>query len=109
MTTDTATADQRLVANLRAAVEARIAPDQYAAFVGEKPLVDTTAGTPMGMLRRVDFQPDPDHPGETVKLDGARAVIYWARPVPGDDPRVVGAIVHEDGTTQVFFAVIPPP
>lgn len=53
--------------------------------------------------------PDPHHPTETLSLDHARAVIYWARPVPGDDPHVVGVQVRKDGTSAVFFGIVQPP
>lgn len=104
-----ATDDERLVGRVRVAVAAHAAPDGLVAQVEQAPLVDTRAGVSLAALRRVDFQVDPDHPGEPLVLGTAQVVIYWQRPVPSPDPRVVGVQYQGDGSAAVFFAVIPPP
>jgi len=105
---DRATDDERLVARVRAAVEARVDADGLAKFVGQQPLIDTTAGGSLLVLQRVDFATDPDHPDERFDRQ-ARAVVYWGRPVAGDDPHVIGVQVGEDNAARVFFAIILPP
>ncbi len=106
--TDKGTDDERLVARVRAAVQSRVAADELAKFVGQKPLIDTTAGASLAALQRVDFAADPDHPDERLDRN-ARAVVYWRRPVAGDDPHVIGVQVGDDNTARVFFAIILPP
>jgi hypothetical protein len=101
--------DDRLVARVRAAVEARVPADGLAAFVGERPLFDTTAGSSLLAAQRTDFAPDPDHPGERIERSKARAIVYWRRPVPGHDPHVVGIQVGDANAARVFFAIILPP
>lgn len=74
----------------------------------EGPIIDTTAGGSLQMLQRVDFATDSDHPDE--KFDRrSRVVVYWRRPVVGDDPHVVGVQVGEDNVARIFFAIILPP
>jgi hypothetical protein len=101
--------DERLVAQLRQAVAATVVPESIEARIGRKALINTSTGFPLEGLRRVNLVPDPDHPTETLSLETARAVIYWARPVPGDDPRVVGVQVRADGSASVFFGIVLPP
>jgi len=105
---DKATDDERLVARVRAAVEARAPAGGLARFVGQSPLLDTTAGGSLLALQRVDLATDPAHPDERFDRS-ARAVVYWRRPVAGDDPHVVGVQVGEDSAARVFFAIILPP
>jgi hypothetical protein len=106
--TGSATTDEPLVARVRAAVAARTAFTGLAAYVGEKPLFDTTTGVSPDALQHVDFAADPAHPDERFVRDGARPVVYWRRAVPGDDPHIVG--VQGDGSAaRVFFAIILPP
>lgn len=107
--THNATEDDRLVARVRSAVEARVPADGMAAFVGERPLLDTTAGGSLLAVQRTDFAADPDHPDERFDRGQARAVLYWRRPVAGDDPRIVGIQVGDAGAARVFFAIILPP
>ncbi|HEX8114854.1 MAG TPA: hypothetical protein VF516_44290 [Kofleriaceae bacterium] len=107
--TQNATDDERLIARVRAAVEARVPAEGLAAFVGQGPLIDTTAGGSLLALQRIDFAPDPEHPDERIDRDKARAVVYWRRPVPGDDPRVVGVQIGDVGLARMFFAIILPP
>lgn len=103
------TSDERLVAQLREAVAGAVAPESIEAQIGRKALINTSTGFPLDGLRRVDLVPDPDHPTEALSLETARAVVYWARPVPGDDPRVVGVQVRADGSASVFFGIVLPP
>ena len=107
--THNATDDDRLIARVRAAVEARVLVDRLAAYVGQGPLIDTTAGGSLLAVQRIDFAPDPDHADQGFERDKARAVVYWRRPVPGDDPHVVGVQVGDGGAARVFFAIILPP
>jgi hypothetical protein len=101
--------DDQLVAQLRKAVATSVAPESLEATVGHKALINTSTGFPLDGLRRVNLVPDPEHPDETLALATARAVVYWARPVPGDDPHVVGVQVRKDGTASVFFGIVYPP
>lgn len=103
------TDDDELITRVRAAVAAGDAPETLAARIGRKPAIDTTAGQPIALLRRVDLVPDPDHPGEVFTLEGARAVVYWIRPIQTKDPRVVGVQVGADGKPHAFFGVVLPP
>jgi hypothetical protein len=105
----TQTDDDELITRVRAAVAAGDAPDTLAARIGRKPAIDTTAGQPIALLRRVDLVPDPDHPDEVFTLEGARAVIYWIRPIQAKDPHVVGVQVGADGKPHTFFGVVLPP
>jgi hypothetical protein len=108
--TDTnATEDEKLVARVREAVEARIPADGLAAFVGQRPLADTTAQTSLMSLQRVDFAADPEHPDERLDRKTARAVVYWRRSAPGADPHIVGVQIAEGNAASVFFAIILPP
>src|SRR5689334_15646435 len=97
------TDDDQLVARVRKAAAAAVSPDSLEATVGRKALINTSAGFPIDGLRRVNLVPDPDHPSETMSLASARAVVYWARPVPGDNPHVVGVQLSVDGSASVFF------
>jgi hypothetical protein len=101
--------DEQLVAQLRKAVAASVPPEALEARIGQKALINTATGFPLGALDHVNLVPDPDHPDETLSLDTARVVVYWARPVPGDDPRVVGVQVRKDGAASIFFGLVQPP
>jgi len=103
------TSDDQLVAQVRKAVATAVAPEAIESSVGRKALINTSTGFPLDGLRRVNLVPDPAHPDEALSLATARAVIYWARPVPGDDPHVVGVQVRKDGSASVFFGVVYPP
>jgi hypothetical protein len=105
----TQTDDDELTTRVRAAVAAGDAPETLAARIGRKPAIDTTAGQPIALLRRVDLVPDPDHPGEAFALEDARAVVYWIRPIQAKDPRVVGVQVGANGKPRMFFGVVQPP
>jgi hypothetical protein len=107
--THSAPDDDKLVARVRAAVEARVPADGLAAFVGERPLFDSTAGSSLLAAQRTDFAADPDYPHEQIERSKARAIVYWRRPVPGHDPHVVGIQVGDANAAHVFFAVILPP
>lgn len=107
--THNAVDDEKLVARVRAAVETRVPADGLAAFVGERPLVDTTAGGSLLAVQRIDFAPDPDYPDERIERSKAHAVVYWRRPVPGQDPHIVGIQVGDANAGRVFFAIILPP
>jgi hypothetical protein len=101
--------DEALIRGVRSAVDARIAPDKLEAHVGHKAMVNTTTGFPLEGLRRVNLIPDPGHPGDTLNLDSAAAVVYFGRPVDGDDPKVVGVQYRRDGSAAVFFGIVLPP
>jgi hypothetical protein len=101
--------DDELVARIRAAVAARTPAPRLAAFVGQAPLIDTTAGSSLLALQRVEFAQDPDHPADRLDRARARALVYWRRPLAGDDPHVVGVEVDDTGTPRLFFAIILPP
>ncbi|HEX7836474.1 MAG TPA: hypothetical protein VF469_03375 [Kofleriaceae bacterium] len=103
------TPDEQLVAQLRKAVATAVPLDSVEASVGSKALINTTTGFPLDGLRRVNLVPDPDHADETLALAAAKAVVYWARPVPGDNPHVVGLQVRNDGRMSVFFGIVYPP
>lgn len=105
----TQTDNDELITRVRAAVAADEAPETLATRIGRKPAIDTTAGQPIALLRRVDLVPDPDHPGEVLALEGARAVVYWIRPIQARDPRAVGVQVGADGKPHMFFGVVLPP
>jgi hypothetical protein len=85
-----------------------VAADGLTKFVGQRPLIDTTAGASVAALQRVDFSTDPEHPEERFDRK-VRTVVYWRRPVAGDDPHVIGIQVGDDNTARVFFAIILPP
>lgn len=106
--TDTA-ADAAFVAQLRRAAEHAIDPATIEAQLGKRALINTATGYPLAGLRRVSIEADPEHPQETLALDRARAVIYWERPASGQDPRIVGLWVGDDGTASVFFGIVLPP
>jgi hypothetical protein len=103
------TDDERLIARVRAAVDARVPADGLAGFVGQRPLFDTTAGASLAILQRVDFTADPQFPEEKIDRSTARAVVYWRRPDSGDDPRIVGVQFGDGGAPHLFFAIILPP
>lgn len=104
-----ATSDARLIAQVRKVAAAPAALETVESKVGQKALINTATNYPLDSLRRADLMPDPEHPDETLALATARAVVYWARPTAGKDPHVVGLQVRADGTTSVFFAIVPPP
>lgn len=101
--------DAQLIARVRTASAAPVNPVTVEAAVGQAALINTATGYPIGALKRVDIRPDPEHVEEPLTLAIARAVIYWGRPVPSDNPRVVGIQVLADGSGKVFFGVIYPP
>jgi hypothetical protein len=103
------TSDDQLVTQLRQAVGTSVTPESIEAMLGRKALISTTTGFPLDGLRRVNLVPDQAHPGEVMSLATARAVVYWARSMPGDDPHVVGVQVNKDGTASVFFGIVYPP
>ena len=79
------------------------------AKVGKPALINTTTGFALAALRKVNLEPDPAHPDETLALPTARAVAYWALPTAGDNPHVVGVQVRDDGRASVFFGIVYPP
>lgn len=101
--------DERLIAGVRRAVAERVAPDALEAQVGQKPLVNTRKGPSLAVLRRVHLVPDPAHGDEALDLASATAVMYWRRPIDGEDPHFVGIQVRKDGSHAVFFAILLPP
>ena len=101
--------DDHLIAQVRAASKGTVDPATVEELVGKKALVNTSSGFPLEALRRVELAPEPDHPNETLELDSAQNVIYWARPIDADNPRVVGIQIGADGSATVFFAVVYPP
>jgi len=101
--------DDELITRIQEAVTAGVAPDALSARVGRKPAIDTTAGQPIELLRRVNLIPDPDHPTEALSLERARAVVYWIRPIEAKNPRVVGVQFDTDGKAHTFFGVVLPP
>jgi hypothetical protein len=103
------TSDDQLVAQLREVIRTSVAPESIEATLGRKALINTTTGFPLEGLRRVNLVPDPEHPDETLSLETARAVVYWARSTPGDNPHVVGVQVRRDGVASVFFGIVYPP
>lgn len=101
--------DAGLIATVRALSGGEVDPATVERRVGRRALVNTDTGLPLAALRRASLVPDPEHPGEVLDLDSARTVVYWARPVEADNPRVVGVQVDPGGTARVFFAVVLPP
>jgi hypothetical protein len=101
--------DDELITRVQEAVRAGVAPDALAERVGRKPAIDTTAGQPIEMLRRVNLIPDPDHPTEAFSLESAREVVYWVRPIEAKNPRIVGVQLDTDGKAHKFFGVVLPP
>ncbi len=101
--------DARLIEQVRAVAAAAIAPELAEARVGRAALINTATGFPLAALRKVDLRPDPVHTDEPPALAGVRAVVYWGRPVPGDDPYVVGIVVPAEGPPRVFFATVGHP
>ncbi len=101
--------DAGLVARVRALGDGAVDPATVEERVGRPALVNTATGLPLAALRRVSLAPDPEFPDEGPDLDSARTVVYWARPIEADDPRVVGVEVGADETARVFFAVVLPP
>jgi hypothetical protein len=101
--------DAGLVASVRALNGVEVDPATVEQRVGRPALVNTDTGLPLAALRRVSLTPDAEHPDEVLDLDSARTVVYWARPVEADNPRVVGVQVGADGAARAFFAVVLPP
>ena len=101
--------DVSLVANVRSLSDGEVDPATAEERVGRPALVNTERGLPLAALRRVSLAPDPEHPDEVLELDSAQAVIYWARPIEADNPRVVGIQLGADAVPRVFFAVVLPP
>jgi hypothetical protein len=107
--THAATDDARLIARVRAAIDAHVPADRLASYVGQVPLIDTTAGASLQALQGVDFAQDPEHADQRFDRANARAVVYWRRPVAGDDPKVVGVQFGDGDAARMFFAIILPP
>jgi hypothetical protein len=105
----TETHPPRVIARVRAAVEAHVAADRLAAYVGQGPLIDTTAGSSLLAVQHIDFAQDPDHADQRFERDKVRAIVYWRRPVQGDDPHVVGIQVGDGDAACVFVAIILSP
>jgi len=103
------TDDERLVARVRAAVDANVPADRLAAYVGQGPLIDTTAGASLQALQRVDFAQDPEHADQRFERATARSLVYWRRPVAGNDPKIVGVQYGDGDRGRVFFAIILAP
>jgi hypothetical protein len=101
--------DEALIARVRSAIDARVAPREIDAYVGQKAMVNTATGFPLEGLRRVNVLPDPDHPEHTLQLDSAEAVVYFGRPVESNDPKIVGVQYRRDGSAGVFFGIVLPP
>ena len=109
MSLSSASLDDRLIAQVRAVSEGIVDPATVEERVGRKALVNTSGEFPLDALRRVQFTQEPDYPGEMLELDSAQTVIYWPRPIEGDNPRVVGIQLDRAGAATVFFAVVSPP
>ncbi|MEV6489111.1 hypothetical protein AB0M20_10855 [Actinoplanes sp. NPDC051633] len=88
--------DAALIAAVRGLAAGRVDPATAEEQVGKRALVNTETGMPVAALRRVPLSPDPDFPDEPLAVDAARAVIYWDRPLDGDNPRVVGIQLGPD-------------
>jgi hypothetical protein len=101
--------DAAIVGSVRALTGVEVDPATVEQRVGRPALVNTDTGLPLAALRGVSLAPDPEHPDEVPDIDSARTVVYWARPVEADNPRVVGVQIGADGAARVFFAVVLPP
>jgi hypothetical protein len=101
--------EDAVVEKVRAAIAGQVAFDALERAIGQKALVNTSAGYPLVNLRRVNLVTDPEHPDEKLSLAAARDVIYWARPTTGDDPHIVGIQVKQDGSRAIFFGIVTPP
>jgi hypothetical protein len=100
--------DRELIEAVRRAAQARLDPVAAEAAVGPA-AVSTRRNFPLEALRGVDLIPDEDAGQATLKLEGARDVVYWARPVESHDPRMVGLVWRADGAVEVFFGIVLPP
>lgn len=103
------TEDERLVERVREAVRTSVSAAAIEASVGEKPIVHTGEGFPIGALSRVEIVPDPEHADEVLVLSTAREVVYWKRTAAGENPHIVGVQFRADGSSSVFFGIIYPP
>jgi hypothetical protein len=103
------TADEAVIARMRSAVASHVAPSELEAYMGLKAMVNTRTGFPLEGLRRVNLVPDPEHADALLALDSAEVVVYFERPVPSNDPKVIGIQYHRDGSAALFFAILLPP
>lgn len=103
--------DARLVAAVKRAAAAQLAPDAVEARVGRPATIRHWLDRDGRPLVRVDLAPDPAEGQRMLPLADARDVVYWVRSVEDEhhNPRVVGILWHPDGKAELFFAVVLPP
>jgi hypothetical protein len=101
--------DAALVAAVRRAAEAQRTPEEIEAYVGRPATINTLREPDKSAFKRADLGADEGAPAPPAWLPEARAVVYWVRPLPAKDPRLVGLAWRGEEPPALFFAVIYPP
>ncbi len=102
--------DEQLVAAVRRAASERLGPDEVEARVGERAWVNTQRGVERFTFRTANIAGDSAS-GESKlpPLGASRDAVYWGRPLPAKNPRIVGIVWNEEGSPEIFFGVLYPP
>jgi hypothetical protein len=100
--------DSELVDRIRAAAAQAVAPDRVEDSVGERAWINTTRPADRLAVQGAEIEAE-DSAAPVPRLRAARDVVYWGRPLPGRNPRIVGIAWHADGSSEVFLGVLYPP
>ncbi len=101
--------DVALVAAVRDAAARGTGPEEAEKSVGQIAWLNTFRAPDRLAFRGVNIGQDVESGEPAPRLHGARDSVYWSRPLPGRNPRVVGIRWDEQGRTEVFFGVLYPP
>jgi hypothetical protein len=101
--------DELLVKTLAQAVQRRVEPEVVDSLLPQQPTVSTLRPGDENAFQRIDIGPDPAFGKPLPPLEGAKAVMYWVRPVKAHDTKVCGIVWTEDGKSELFFGIVYPP
>jgi hypothetical protein len=100
--------DARLVASVKRAVAQHVQPEAVEAVVGMSATINTIRQKDRLALQMADIGKDAMENQAVPPLNQAKEVVYWVRPLPSPNPRIVG-IYWLDGAMNLFFGVVYPP
>ena len=102
--------DEQLIEAVRRAADERLGPDEVEARVGERAWVNTRRGVERFTFMTANISADRESGQSKLPPPGeARDAAYWGRPLPADNPRIVGIMWDEEGSPEIFFGVLYPP
>ena len=101
--------DVALVTAVRDAAARGTGSEEVEKFVGQIAWLNTLRAPDRLAIKGVNIGQDVESGEPAPRLQGARDSVYWRRPLPGRNPRIVGIRWDAQGRTEVFFGVLYPP